>query len=112
MWRWVALNGTTCLGTTRGMESGVGGRQRLGEAGARLEEEDRKAKAREGEPIFRGQTECSFPFPGVICHLLWPSPHLVLGQQLASPVGMGDVVQRQAQIVVTVFKQQGFWLFH
>lgn len=39
-------------------------------------------------------------------------PHLVLGQQLAPPVGVGDVVQGEAQVVVTVLEQQRFGLLH
>lgn len=41
-----------------------------------------------------------------------PSPHLVLGQQLAPPLGVGDIMEGEAQVVVTVLKQKGFWLFH
>lgn len=52
------------------------------------------------------------PAPAPPSSLLWPSPHLVLGQQLAPPVGMGDVVEGEAQVMVTVLKQQGFWLLH
>lgn len=44
--------------------------------------------------------------------ILWPSAHLVLGQQLAPPVGVGDVVEGEAQVMVTVLKQQGFGLLH
>lgn len=52
------------------------------------------------------------PTPASSYPVLWPSPHLVLGQQLAPPVGMGDVVEGQAQVMVTVLKQQGFRLLH
>lgn len=52
------------------------------------------------------------PAPAPPLPLLWPSPHLVLGQQLAPPVGMGDVMEGEAQVMVTVLKQQGFWLLH
>lgn len=52
------------------------------------------------------------PSPAPSLPLLRPSPHLVLGQQLAPPVGVGQVVEGEAQVMVTVLKQQGFWLLH
>lgn len=73
----------------------------------------RRGRGRHGGAlVFPGQPLTCSPSPASSPTALWPSPHLVLGQQLASPVGVGDVMQRQAQVVVTVFKQQGFGLLH
>lgn len=47
--------------------------------------------------------KCTFP---------QAQPHLVLGQQLASPVGMGDVMKGESQVVITVLEQQGLGLLH
>lgn len=44
--------------------------------------------------------------------LLRPDSHLVLGQKLAPPVGMREVMQGEAEVVVRVFKQQRFGLLH
>lgn len=52
------------------------------------------------------------PLPSSIPCPPLAQPHLVLGQQLAPPVGVGDIVEGEAQVMVTVLKQQGLWLFH
>lgn len=49
------------------------------------------------------------PSPAPSLPLLRPSPHLVLGQQLAPPVGVGQVVEGEAQVMVTVLiNSRGF----
>lgn len=41
-----------------------------------------------------------------------PRAHLVLGQQLAPPVGMRDVMEGKAQVVVTVLEEQRLGLLY
>lgn len=88
---------------------GRGGRQRWRGKAAGLRRE--QSLGGRGELVFPGQIPtCAPPQPQL--SLLLPGPHLVFGQQLAPPVSMRDVVEREAQVMVTVLEQQGFGLLH
>lgn len=105
---WLSMVGV-CLSTTgREPGEGVGGRQRW----------RGKAAGLRGEQNLGGGTGLPWadphvcPTPGPALPIPQPGPHLVFGQQLAPPVGMRDVVEGEAQVMVTVLEQQGFGLLH